>query len=310
MVPSHKNGGEFPNRQHLRSYSWPPLPDTKEKPVWTGRGFRVAECSVPVLFYETANSGWTDDLTAFHEEKAGATHSIDVASREYALYQLKRFASSPAPIILEAGCSSGFFLRLLVQSMPEALLIGSDYVPGPLLQLAQDLPDLPLLQFDLTRCPLPNQSLDGIVLLNVLEHIRDDSAAMAQVFRILKPGGIAVIEVPAGPHLYDSYDKLLMHERRYSFGQLKKLVLDAGFEILTHSHLGFFLFPGFWWVKRRNRKYLAEEETILREIVAKNIGSTKESRLIKAVLRMELALGRWVAYPFGIRCLLTCQRTS
>jgi SAM-dependent methyltransferase len=289
-------------------YPWPSPPGNTEKPIWTGQGFRVDDRFLPVLSYETADSGWSDELTTFHEEKAGADHSIDLSSREYALGQLCRFLPVRAPFILEVGCSSGFFLRLLRGRLPETFLIGSDYVSGPLLQLARDLPDLPFLQFDLTRCPLPSQSLDAVVLLNVLEHIKDDSAAMAQVFRILKPGGIAVIEVPAGPRLYDVYDKLLMHERRYSSGQLKKLVLGAGFEILTHSHLGFLLYPGFWWVKRRNRKSLGKEENIQREIVAKNIDATKESSFLKTVLRMELALGRYFAYPLGIRCLLTCRR--
>ncbi len=157
---------------------------------------------------------------------------------------------------------------------------------------------------------MPSQSLDAVVLLNVLEHLRDESKAMAHVFRILKPGGVSVIEVPAGPHLYDIYDKLLMHERRYSIAQVKKLVFGAGFEMVSHSHLGFFLYPGFRWVKRRNRSHFATEEKVQREIVARNIGSTKESCLFKAVLRMEMALGRWITYPFGIRCLLTCRRIS
>ena len=43
------------------------------------------------------------------------------------------------------------------------------------------------------------------MLLNVLEHIDDHSSAIAQVARVLKPGGVAVVEVPAGPHLYDTY---------------------------------------------------------------------------------------------------------
>jgi SAM-dependent methyltransferase len=310
FVPGDKNGEKTLKGRHSMNYSWPPLPASTERPVWTGHEFRVGDRALRVLSYETGGSGWTDELTSFHEEKAGADHSIDLASREYALGQIRKFVPVPAPFILEVGCSSGYFLRLLRERMPQAFLIGSDYVPGPLVRLSRDLPDLPLLQFDLTRCPLPDRSLDAVVLLNVLEHIRDDSAAMAQVLRILKLGAVAVIEVPAGPRLYDAYDKILMHERRYSLGQLKKLVLGAGFEILTHSHLGFFLYPGFWWVKRRNRKYLAKEEKIQREIIAKNIGSTKESRILKTILRIELAMGRYFAYPFGIRCLLTCRRIS
>lgn len=249
-------------------------------------------------------------MTAFQEEKAGTDHSIDLASRKYPLVQLRRFVPVLAAIVLEVGCSSGLFLRLLRKRMPEAFLIGSDYVAEPLLRLARDLPDLPLLQFDLTRCPLPSQSLDAVVLLNVFEHIKDDSAAMAQVYRILKPGGIAIIEVPAGPHLYDVYDKLPMHERRYSFGQLKRLAVGAGFQILTQSHLGFFLYPGFGWVKRRNRRYIAEKENVQREIVAKNIGATKESRSFRILLRAKLVLGRLITYPYGIRCLMTCRRNS
>jgi SAM-dependent methyltransferase len=291
-------------------YPWPSPPGYTEKPIWGRHGFLLGGKSHPVIKYEVGSSGWSNELTNFHESTAGPNHFIDQASRQHALEQLKNFLYNPSPVILEVGCSSGFMLRLIRKGLPEAFLIGSDYVGGGLLRLADELPDIPLLQFDLSKCPLPDGSIEAVVLLNVLEHIADDRSAMNQAYRILKPGGIAVIEVPAGPRLYDAYDKILMHERRYSLGQLKKLVLGAGFEILAHSHLGFFLYPGFWWVKRRNRKYFAKDENVQKEIVAKNIGATKESRLLKTVLQMELALGRYVAYPFGIRCLLTCRRIS
>jgi SAM-dependent methyltransferase len=263
-----------------------------------------------VLPYETGDSGWTDDLTAFHEEKAGADHFIDLASRKYALGQLERFTSAPAPVILEVGCSSGFLLRLLRERMPAAFLIGSDYVAGPLLHLAQEMSDIPLLQFDLSRCPLPEKSIDAVILLNVLEHIPDDAAAMAQVHRILKPGGIAIIEVPAGPHLFDIYDQLLMHCRRYSLASLKNLAQNATLRIISYSHLGCFLYPGFWWAKQHHKKFTSKEAFDKRQIVAQNISKTKNSRLLTALMHLEIALGKWISYPFGIRCLMTCRRVS
>jgi len=119
--------------------------------------------------------------------------------------------------------------------MPHAQLIGSDYVRGPLEEVARRLPDVPLLQFDLVKCPLPDASVDVVVLLNVLEHIEDDVGAVRQLARILKPGGAVVIEVPAGPHLYDVYDKVLMHYRRYRLSGLKRLLRAAG---LSPSALG------------------------------------------------------------------------
>ena len=115
----------------------------------------------------------------------------------------------------------------------------------PLAALALSMPDVPLLQFDLTTCPLPGESLDAVVLLNVLEHIPDDTAALRQIYRVLKPGGIAVIEASTGPHSYDVYDKLLLHCRRYALAGLRNLATSVGFRIVEQSHLGCFVYPGF-----------------------------------------------------------------
>jgi SAM-dependent methyltransferase len=289
-------------------FPWPSLPSCAEKPFWTGHGFKVGSGIEPVLAYGGEKSGWSDELTAFHEKTAGGNHFIDVASRRHALDQTKKHIQNISPVILEIGCSSGFMLRLLRKQFPNALTIGSDYVIGALLRLAREIPDLPLLQFDLTTCPLPDDHLDAVILLNVLEHIPDDAAAIAQVFRILRPGGIAVIEVPAGPALFDYYDQLLMHHRRYSFTMLNHLVQRTNFRVINRSHLGFFLYPGFWIVKQRNRRSTLPNHTNIRKAVDRNIRDSGRSGLFKIFMQFELFLGRWISYPFGIRCLLTLQK--
>jgi SAM-dependent methyltransferase len=192
--------------------------------------------------------------------------------------------------------------------MPQAFLIGSDYVRGPLEQLATKIPNVPLLQFNLVDCPLPDHCADAVVLLNVLEHIEDDAAAVRQLYRILKPGGVAVIEVPAGPRLYDVYDKLLLHFRRYSLKDLKLTFEAAGFRVVDDSHLGFFMYPGFWLVKQRNKRFLSQKDAEQQQVVDRNIRETGSSRVLRTVTRMELTLGKWMSYPFGIRCVLTCTK--
>lgn len=291
-------------------YSWPLLLGCDVQPVWTGHGFQVGATLVSVLPYGVNASGWTDELTKFHEETAGAHHFIDRASRQHALEQLHQHVRVESPVILEVGCSSGFMLRLMREHFLHAWVMGSDVVRGPLEQLALDMPDMPLLQFDLEKCPLPENSLDAVVLLNVLEHIQDDRIAMQHIHRILKPGGIAVLEVPAGPRLYDIYDKLLLHYRRYTRAALRRLVADAHLQIVRQSHLGFFLYPGFWLVKQRNKRFLAEADAVHRRVVASHIHATKNSRVMDAIMRMELALGQHISYPFGIRCLMTCIKTK
>jgi SAM-dependent methyltransferase len=187
--------------------------------------------------------------------------------------------------------------------------MGADVVLGPLLNLAKASPELPLLHFDLTSCPLPDNCIDIAILLNVLEHIEDDALAVRQLFRILRPGGIAVIEVPAGPELYDIYDELLMHYRRYNMSGLMHLFSDAGFSVLRKSHLGFFLYPGFFLVKQLRRKKRADiPEEEIAALVSENINRTGDNPLLYALMRFELMLGKIVSYSFGIRCLITVQK--
>jgi SAM-dependent methyltransferase len=291
-------------------FPWPSPPSYSEKPIWTGHGFRVGSRIKPILAYDDEISGWSDELTNFHEKTAGSDHIIDVASRQHAMTQIKNNLSTPLPVILEIGCSSGFMLRLIRQNLPHVFLIGSDIVSGPLLHLAREIPNVPLLQFDLTKCPLPDQCIDIVLLLNVLEHIVDDEAALRHTYRLLKPDGVAIIEVPAGPRLYDLYDRLLKHERRYSQDSLEKLVRGAGFQILTLSHLGFFVYPGFWLVKKWNQHRLKIGGESTEEIVREEIRQTKSNILLSTLMQMESFLGKWISFPWGIRILLTCRRPA
>lgn len=72
----------------------------------------------------------------------------------------------------------------------------------------------------MVTCPLPDNSVDIVIALNVLEHIEDDITAIKQIYRILKPGGYAIIEVPRNPNLYDLHDERLKHFRRYQMNDL------------------------------------------------------------------------------------------
>ena len=139
----------------------------------------------------------------------------------------------------------------------------------------------------------------------MLEHIEDDAKAAREIARILKPGGAAVIELPAGPRLYDVYDKALMHFRRYTLRGARALLEGAGLHVTHASHLGVFVFPAFAAVKLSNKRHLGASEEEQRRIVRGNIASTRSSLAMKLLMRAETRLGRHVRYPVGIRCVLT-----
>jgi SAM-dependent methyltransferase len=288
-------------------FKLPPPPNAASFPEWIENGFRLGQQVVPVLEYSENFAGWSDDLTTLHEEAAGEAHPIDVASRQDALRQLQSHLSTKTPCILEIGCSSGFMLKAMKQALPGAVIVGADVVREPLYKLARELPTVPLLRLDLLQCPLPSSSFDAVVMLNVLEHIQDDDAALAQVYRLLKPGGIAIIEVPAGPRLYDAYDKALKHFRRYDIGELTAKLLKVGFSVERQSHLGFFLYPAFAIVKRRNQRQ-TNGEVGRNALVRMQASSTSSSRLFRLAIAIETALGKWLSFPNGIRCLARVRK--
>jgi SAM-dependent methyltransferase len=90
---------------------------------------------------------------------------------------------------------------------------------------------------------LPDASQPFVYSLNVLEHIEDDRAALAELFRILQPGGRLYIYVPAMAVLFSSMDRKVGHFRRYSRAGLVDLVEAVGFDCRHAEYvdsLGFF----------------------------------------------------------------------
>jgi 2-polyprenyl-3-methyl-5-hydroxy-6-metoxy-1,4-benzoquinol methylase len=278
---------------------------------WTGAGFRVGSQRVPVLEYSENFAGWSDELTHLHEGAAGSAHPIDVASRRDACAQVGRWVKAQRPVILEIGCSSGFLLQDMSAQFPGARIMGADVVKAPLHALAQRMPHMPLLRFDLLKSPIPPGVLDGVVMLNVLEHIEDDAAALREVCRMLKPGGHVVLEVPAGAALYDDYDKALLHFRRYDMAELVARIKAAGLEPVRTTHLGFLVYPAFALVKRLNRRKSASSPPDAHggaALVSRQAQQTSRSQLLTLALRLDGWLRDRIALPFGIRCVVVARR--
>jgi len=285
-------------------YVWPPLNGIV--PRWNGAAFHLGDRAVPVLDYGAGASGWSDDLTDCHEV-ASVSHPIAVASRRRARDVFRRHCHGrPADVVIvDIGCTSGDLVRELRADWPRSLVIGADYLYASIVRLAARAPGTPFVRFDLVRCPLPSASVDGVALLNVLEHIDDDAAAIRHVARILKPGGVAAIEVPAGPHLYDAYDAYLKHCRRYRLADLCALIEGAGLRIHARSHLGVFVYPAFAYLKRQTQR-----RGVAVDAAALVAGQIRQSSgpIVAGAFALERAIGRVVRYPIGIRCVVTAVK--
>jgi len=294
----------------MNDITFPPVSAGEDSPVWNGGAFIRSGKSTRVLAYEVGESGWSDELTELHESatESGA-HFIDVASRLHAVNELKRTLGTKKPVsIMEVGCSAGHLLADMRRSLPNATLIGGDYTLGTLVKLGEKMPGIPLVRFNLAESPLPPDSYDAMVLLNVLEHIEDDVAATKHIARMLRPGGVAVIEVPAGPELFDDYDRQLQHFRRYTLPGICGVIERAGLVVERRNYLGALIYPAFYLAKKlsQSRPKTASERE---QHVANAIGATSRFNAIgHAIMSLEETVGRAVKFPRGIRCVVTARK--
>lgn len=95
---------------------------------------------------------------------------------------------------------------------------------------------------DVCTLRLPEKSFHLVTLLEVLEHIEDDSRALSVVRHILKPEGLIIITVPAFSFLWGSHDVEAFHKRRYSKKELEDKLSSAGFTLVKVSYINTFLF--------------------------------------------------------------------
>jgi len=80
---------------------------------------------------------------------------------------------------------------------------------------------------------------DAVFALNVVEHIENDTLAIANCKKLLKPGGTLVILVPAYPALYNTFDKALAHYRRYTKSSLTALLVKNEMRVKKSFYFNF-----------------------------------------------------------------------
>ena len=145
--------------------------------------------------------------------------------------------------ILDAGCGTGGLIRRLEAKHPGWRWTGLDLDPLAA-RLARERVggEVSLVEGSVTALPFPEASFDAVVSADVLYHLDDDGAAVAEACRVLRPGGIFVVNVPAYPWLWSYHDEAVGGRRRYGRRGLIALLMSAGFSPVraTHANLGVF----------------------------------------------------------------------
>jgi ubiquinone/menaquinone biosynthesis C-methylase UbiE len=148
----------------------------------------------------------------------------------------------PGPL-LDAGCGTGGLLKRLAQEMPEREAIGLDFVFDATRRARAKSGRLAVAG-DINRLPFADASFGAIVSIDVLYHISvDPAAALAELLRVLRPGGTLVMNLPAYDWLMSAHDIRTHTARRFTRGRAVRLLRDAGFADIRSGYWNGLLLP-------------------------------------------------------------------
>lgn len=204
-----------------------------------------------------------------------------------------RIRPPEAAHILEIGCGTGHNFAMLgkfgtvegIEVDDAARQIASD-------RLGRAVGSSPLPGSD----GVADGRYDLIALLDVLEHIEDDEAALTSIRKKLKPGGRILVTVPANRWMWSAHDTVHHHFRRYNGKSLRRVISNAGLKADLVTHFNTVLFP------------LAATARILGRLTGRTEADDEQpaaplNRMFTSLFGLERHVAGALPMPFGVSLL-------
>ena len=215
-------------------------------------------------------------------------------------------AGRVAPLILDCGCGTGANLEWLGA-------FGRTYgfdLSATGLRIGRDEGRRHLARASVTAAPFPSGTFDVVTSFDVLYSLEDadERRAIAEMFRLLKPGGHAVVNVAAMPILRGDHSVLAHEVRRYRRGEIRARIEVAGFTILRLTYTNSTLFLPLAAVRFIQRRRGLRDETAAHHEISVPPAPVNEA--LSAVLRLEAAWIRHFNAPFGSSLLCLARKPT
>jgi SAM-dependent methyltransferase len=206
--------------------------------------------------------------------------------------------------LLDCGCGTGANLELLDR-------FGHAYgfdLTAVGLRLGREAGRTRLARATVTAAPFPTGAFDIVTSFDVLYSLqdRDESLAIAEMFRLLRPGGYAIVNVAAMPILRGDHSVLSREVRRYTRADLRNRLQSAGFVVERLTYTNATLFPPMAVARllQRARGLRAEGETEA-EIT---VPPAPINAIMSAIMSVEALWLRAFDVPFGSSLLCLARK--
>lgn len=206
--------------------------------------------------------------------------------------------------VLDCGCGTGANLRLFA---PYGTPYGFDLSPvGLQIGLERGRPGL--VRASAAAVPFASSAFDLVASFDVLYALEDrhERAAVAEMYRVTRPGGYALVNVAAMPALRGDHSILSHERRRYTRAMLSQLMKSAGFQVVWISYTNAALFLPMLAVRLFHRaRGFSSEADATAEI---EVPSPAVNALLSALLRLESLWLRVGVSPFGSSLLCLARK--
>ena len=208
------------------------------------------------------------ELFPVEEDPFYVSDLLQMAKAEnYRRWQLEIVVPYITGNVLEVGGGIGNFTSELAQAAKSVTSIEPNaYCYDRLIAKTKELTNVRVYQATVEVLDVhvpPRDAFDTVILMNVLEHIKDDEAVLRRLTQKLSPAGRIVVLVPGGPWAFGSTDERLGHYRRYSKASARELMVRLG---LSVEALRYYNFIGIWawWWNAKIGKRMSQSDTQIR----------------------------------------------
>lgn len=232
-----------------------------------------------------------------HIAQLEATHWWYAGMRAIARSVVSGLALPAGARILDAGCGAGGGLRWLAEF---GTVVGIDLHPAAIRHAVRA--STRVARASVQALPHPAGLFDLVTSFEVLYHlaVRDDVGALREVARVLRPGGWLLLRVPAHDWLRGAHDRQVHTRQRYSAGELRVKLAEAGFQVERLTPLGALLLPAA--LARRLMQRRTEAATDVR------LPTPLINAALTWVLAAEAAWLRVADVPFGLSLLAVARK--
>ncbi len=215
---------------------------------------------------------------------------------------LIRYAALPSAVALDVGCGTGGALQAF--SPVGGLWIGVDRSELGLL-FCRQRGLRRLLQASAEALPVRSEIADVLLCLDVLYHrgVLDDRAVLAECFRVLRPGGTAVITDSALEWLRGPHDEAVHARKRYRLKELSDLVGGSGLRVVRRSYVNTLLFLPMAAYRLCRRWFPGQSARSDILAIPRPVQT-----ILGAVMRLERWTLRWTDLPIGTSVIVVARK--